>query len=206
MIVFTCSCHADGGCCSRHVASIDGKRAISDLRVSTRVQLAAVHWGETFAAELHRDIPWSLLEAQRWRREYVLSRCTFDFGMELAQGLVNSCTPAERRCPSTSEFTPCTRIACATKWRIRTHTHVLTVQKSARSAHRAPQQQPAGYFCRLRASSSSRRDRPSEHHDTNPLLSVTATGGRLTRIFPSSIPANNNTPRQKAECTSNVCI
>ena len=61
---------------------------------------------------------------------------------------------------------------------------------------------------RLRANSSSRRDRAPGFHDTRfPVLRVGETSDLASRtIFPSSIPANSDTPRQKAECARSVCM
>jgi len=67
---------------------------------------------------------------------------------------------------------------------------------------------PADSVWRLRANSSSRRDRAPGFHDTRfPGLRAGETPDLVSRtIFPSSIPANSDTPRQKAECARSVCM
>lgn len=61
---------------------------------------------------------------------------------------------------------------------------------------------------RLRASSSSRRECAPGFHDTSSLaLRDGEMAGLVARTtFPNSVPANNNTPRQKAECVISVCM
>lgn len=60
---------------------------------------------------------------------------------------------------------------------------------------------------RLRANSSSRRDRaPGRQHTRSAPRTIVVPGFPSGTVFPISIPANSDTPRQKAECASNVCM
>jgi hypothetical protein len=60
---------------------------------------------------------------------------------------------------------------------------------------------------RIRASSSSRRERAFEYQDTSsPMSAALFSDLAVHSIFPSSIPANMDTPRTKAERASSVCI
>lgn len=59
---------------------------------------------------------------------------------------------------------------------------------------------------RLRANSSSRRDRAPGYQDTNSSQIATPSGRVSRTTFPIRIPANNATARRKAECAINVCM
>ena len=59
---------------------------------------------------------------------------------------------------------------------------------------------------RLRANSSSRRDRAPGYQDTNSSQIATPSGRVSRTIFRIRIPANNDTARRKAECAINVCM